>query len=94
MVNARRREASESDRQAPTTQGTYDMSNDTLTIDDVRNRATIDVPTAGRLLGVSRDHAYRAAQSGELPTLKMGARILVPVPALLRQLGHDTEAAA
>jgi excisionase family DNA binding protein len=63
-----------------------------LTLDDIRNCATITVPEAGQVLGLGRDSAYRAAERGELPTLKLGRRLLVPVPKLLRLLGlEDSE---
>jgi len=58
-----------------------------LTIDDIRHRATITVPEAARVCGISRDGAYRAALSGALPTLRLGRRIVVPVPRLLAMLG-------
>jgi excisionase family DNA binding protein len=45
------------------------------------------VPEAARVLGIGRDAAYRAAARGELPTLRVGRRILVPVAALERLLG-------
>lgn len=47
---------------------------------------TITVPEAGRLLGIGRDAAYRAAERGEIPTLKLGRRIVVPVPKLMALL--------
>jgi excisionase family DNA binding protein len=56
-------------------------------VDEVRHRATITVPEAGRLLGVGRDAAYAAAERGELPVLRLGRRLLVPVPRLLELLG-------
>ena len=43
---------------------------------------TISVEEAGRLLGISRGLAYRMAASGQLPTLRLGRRIVVPRPAL------------
>jgi excisionase family DNA binding protein len=49
-------------------------------------------PEAGQLLGLGRDSAYRAAERGELPTLKLGRRLLVPVPKLLQLLGLDPAA--
>lgn len=61
------------------------------TLDDIRNRATITVPEAGQVLGLGRDSSYRAAERGELPTLKLGRRLLVPVPKLLRLLGLDPD---
>jgi excisionase family DNA binding protein len=48
---------------------------------------TITVEQAGEVLGISRRSAYRAAASGELPTLRLGRRLLVPTPRLLGLLG-------
>ncbi|MFB9618843.1 helix-turn-helix domain-containing protein [Brooklawnia cerclae] len=60
-----------------------------VTIDDVRGRATIRVwPEAAELLGISKDAAYRAAAAGQIPTLRLGRRLLVPVPKLLEMLGY------
>ena len=53
---------------------------------------TISVPRAGEILGISRRSAYRAARRGELPTFKVGSRILVPTARLLELLGRpETE---
>ncbi|MGI8876141.1 MAG: helix-turn-helix domain-containing protein [Egibacteraceae bacterium] len=49
--------------------------------------ATITIEEAGELLGISRRSAYRAAAAGELPTLRLGRRLLVPTPRLLALLG-------
>ena len=51
------------------------------------DRPTITVGEAARLLGVSRSSAYEAARRGQIPTLRVGRRLLVPVPALLSLLG-------
>ena len=50
---------------------------------------TISVERAGELLGISRRSAYRAAANGELPSVKLGRRILVPTARLLALLGAD-----
>lgn len=51
---------------------------------------TCSVPEAGRLLGIGRDAAYRAAADGTIPTLRLGRRIVVPVPKLMALLGVTT----
>jgi hypothetical protein len=56
--------------------------------EDWRNEVTLSVPDAGRVLGVGRNCAYGAAQTGEIPTIKIGARLVVPVAALRRKLGE------
>ena len=43
---------------------------------------TVSVPQAGHLLGLGRFAAYEAARKGEIPTVRMGRRKLVPVRAL------------
>jgi excisionase family DNA binding protein len=69
-----------------------------LTLDDIRNCATITVPEAGQVLGIGRDAAYAAAARGEIPVLTLGRSLRVPVPKLLRLLGElgteDSEAGA
>lgn len=60
-----------------------------MNVDDIKERATVTVPEAGKLLGISRDAAYGAAARGEIPTLRIGRRLLVPVPRLLALLGYD-----
>jgi excisionase family DNA binding protein len=47
---------------------------------------TCSVPEAGRRLEVGRDSAYRAAACGEIPTIKIGKLLRVPVAALDRLL--------
>jgi len=54
---------------------------------------TVGVPTAGRLLGVGRNQAYAAAHNGELPTIQLGRRLVVPVAKLLALLGISDQAA-
>lgn len=41
-------------------------------------RRTITIDEAARELGLSRNAAYDAAKRGELPTIRMGKRLLVP----------------
>jgi excisionase family DNA binding protein len=52
---------------------------------------TISVEHAAKLLGVSRSVAYRAAASGELPTITFGRRLRVPTYRLLEMLGLPVE---
>ncbi len=48
---------------------------------------TLTVEQAGELLGISRRSAYRAASTGDLPTIKLGRRLLVPTARVLDLLG-------
>lgn len=63
----------------------------TLTLADLSEgtRATVTVPEASAVLGLSPWVGYQAAQRGEIPTLRIGRRLVVPVPALLRMLDGE-----
>ena len=52
---------------------------------------TMSVPEAGRRLGVGRNSAYEAAARGEIPTIKIGRRLLVPRVAFERMLERAGE---
>lgn len=49
-------------------------------------RLTYDVGTAAKLLGLSRNSAYQACLTGQIPHLKIGKRILIPKVSLERML--------
>jgi excisionase family DNA binding protein len=49
-------------------------------------RQTLTVTEASKALGISRNKAYEAAKRGEIPTIKIGGRILVLRAALERML--------
>ncbi len=51
--------------------------------------ATLTVEQAGRLLGISRSSAYRGVNRGEIPSFRIGGRIIVPTGKLLDLLGLD-----
>jgi excisionase family DNA binding protein len=59
-----------------------------ITGQDIVGRATVSVEEAGRFLGIGRSAAYEAVRRGEIPHLRIGRRVLVPVPRLLALLGH------
>lgn len=54
-------------------------------------RLTLTVEEAGELLGVSRGVAYAAVKSGEIPSVRICRRILVPRARLLALLGETPE---
>jgi excisionase family DNA binding protein len=56
-------------------------------LEELAGKATITVEQAAKLLGLGRTAAYDAARRGELPTRRLGRRLIVPVPALLDWLG-------
>lgn len=56
------------------------------------DRETVTIEEAATRLGVSVRGAYRAAKSGQLPTIRIGRRLLVPRAALERMLaGEEAE---
>jgi hypothetical protein len=62
--------------------------------EELRGKATVNVPTAGRVLGIGRAQAYEAATRGTIPTLRIGRRVVVPVVPLLKMLGIDSAEAS
>jgi helix-turn-helix protein len=48
---------------------------------------TTSVPDAGKLIGIGRNAAYEAARRGDIPTIKIGKRVVVPTALLKRMLG-------
>jgi len=57
-------------------------------------RATLTVEEDAALLGIGRTAAYEAARRGQLPTRRLGRRLLVPIPALLEWLGAPAPSAS
>jgi excisionase family DNA binding protein len=51
---------------------------------------TLTVPEAGwRYLGLSRNSSYAAAERGEIPTIRVGRLLRVPVRAMERLLDQS-----
>lgn len=59
-----------------------------MTVTDLRGRLTLTVEEAGALVGLGRGAAYAAARRGELPSVSLGRRIVVPTATLLRDVLH------
>jgi len=53
-----------------------------MALRDVREPLVYDVPTAGKLLNLSRATAYAMAAQGVIPTIRFGRRLVVPRKAL------------
>ncbi|WP_160006489.1 helix-turn-helix domain-containing protein [Nocardioides sp. AX2bis] len=53
-----------------------------MRIPTLEGRLSVSIPEAALLLGLSRNSAYAAAERGDLPTIRLGRRILVPVGPL------------
>lgn len=52
---------------------------------------TISVVEAGIRLGIGRNSAYEAARRGEIPTIRIGGLVRVPVRALERMLDQASK---
>ncbi|WP_228010474.1 helix-turn-helix domain-containing protein [Nonomuraea phyllanthi] len=50
-------------------------------------RPTMTVAEAAALLGLHRDAAYDAVRRGDLPSLRIGRKILIPTAKLAGMLG-------
>lgn len=57
-------------------------------------RLTYSVEEAGKLLGISRNSAFLAAKAGQIPTIRVGRRLLVPkvaIEQMLAQVGPEKD---
>lgn len=57
-------------------------------------RRTLTIPETAKALGIGRSAAYEGARSGQIPTIRIGKRILVPISALERMLAQTSNEAA
>ena len=55
-------------------------------------RRTRTVPEAAQILGIGRNQMYEACRTGQITTVRIGHRILIPIAVLERMLS-ETEAA-
>ena len=53
-----------------------------------QERFTLSVPEAAKLLGIGKNLAYEAVQRGEIPSIKVGSRLLIPRVALEQMLAE------
>ena len=56
------------------------------------NRMTVTVEEAAEILGISRAFAYALVRKDELPSLRLGRRLVVPRRALERLLEDEHHA--
>ncbi len=56
-------------------------------------RATMTIDEVAEILGICRNVAYEAAHKGEIPSIRIGRRLLVPRLALEKMLRVEIEAA-
>lgn len=60
---------------------------------DWRERSTLSIEEAATVVGIGRSAAYAAAHSGDLPTVRIGRRMLVPTARLRAMLGENENSA-
>lgn len=53
-------------------------------------KLALSVTEAAKLLGISRNTAYAAIKDGDLPVIRLGRRVLIPVAALEKKLNVST----
>lgn len=53
-------------------------------------RRTLSVSEAAQILGISRAHAYDCVRSGELPSITLGRRVVVPRQAIEELLARGS----
>lgn len=63
-------------------------------VPDPNETPTVSVAEAALILGIGRSVAYDATRTGELPTIRIGRRLLIPTAALRAMLGFDRGDAA
>ena len=60
-----------------------------IALDDLDHRITLTIEETASLLGLGRTATYEAARRGQIPSRRLGRRVVVPVPALLEWLRSD-----
>ena len=48
----------------------------------------LSVEEAGKVVGLGKSAAYKAIHNGELPSIKLGRKLVVPIAELERLLGE------
>ena len=61
---------------------TYPMKCENLFGRPTMQKRTYSVEEAATILGIGRSAAYQAVRTGEIPAIRIGRRLLVPVQAL------------
>jgi predicted DNA-binding transcriptional regulator AlpA len=61
----------------------------TALVPDAANQPTMQVDDVEKALGLSRAAAYNGVQTGEIPSIRIGRRIVVPTAAVRKMLLLD-----
>jgi excisionase family DNA binding protein len=68
------------------------MANAIVASVETPDEPTISVAEAGRLLGISQGHAYKATRDGDIPTVRIGRSLRVPTVWVRRVLQLEEKA--
>lgn len=63
-------------------------------VNEIMGQPTCSVEEAAKVLHIGRTQAYRAVRSGELRSIRIGKRVLVPTSAIRQLLDGGTSSAA
>jgi excisionase family DNA binding protein len=55
----------------------------------MRGKLTLSVDETATLLGVGRQQVYESVRTGAIPSLRMGRRVIIPMPMLLAMFGYE-----
>jgi excisionase family DNA binding protein len=58
-------------------------------MDTTTHPLTLTVEQAAKVLGISRSTAYELVHTGDIPSLRLGRRIVIPTARLADKLGLD-----
>jgi len=60
-----------------------------MNTEELLKHPTLTVDQVANILGISRLSAYKAVHSGELPSVRIGRRYLVPTAAVRKMLAIE-----
>jgi excisionase family DNA binding protein len=65
-----------------------------VTLPRAEDQPTLTVVRAAAVLGIGKSSAYAAISRGEIPSIRLGGRVLVPTAALRKMVGLDEPVAS
>jgi excisionase family DNA binding protein len=63
----------------------------TSLVPSASGKPTMQVDDVAKALGISRASAYEGVKTGDIPSIKIGRRVVVPTAAVRRMLQLDAE---
>lgn len=61
-----------------------------MVVPDPAERPTMTVDETASVLGVSRSTAYESIRTGDIPSIRLGRRLVVPTAAVRKMLQLDS----